>query len=324
MRDKFVSNFLDYSNSLNEGNSFKKELGVLGPFEEWGYKIKTSCPEYGGDLSPGLILASGMGEDSDEVCLKYVYGEDKESDSIYLPKSCMSVSGSSKNPILQTKNGVRWWESESNQEILDDFINSFIESKHFSGPEEETCQEDLETILDLLGIESSVVNLEKKKDFHWLGKLEDGMEIEMKKKDENDFLKNLKLYLNSDSYSPEVEIYRDSPGYEAVFLTPKGKFIRKTKKLTDFSSDPINKYLFSSSMKKDPSLYQEPVVNYLNSILKAHDWRPASKKNQEEVANSEKEILRIKKILLNTIPEADLDEIYSKAREMYSPGKPNS
>lgn len=75
-------------------------------------------------------------------------------------------------------------------------------------------------------------------------------------------------------------------------------------------------------MKKDPSLYNEPVLNYLNSILKNHDWRPQGKEKSEDFISNEKEIDQIKKILLNTIPESDLDEIYSRARERYSPSAP--
>jgi hypothetical protein len=143
----------------------------------------------------------------------------------------------------------------------------------------------------------------------------------MKKRDNDDFLKNLKLYFNSDSYSPEIEVSCDSPGFETTFRTPKGKFVRKTKKITDLVSDPVHQYLFHSSMKKDPSLYQEPVVNYLNSILNSHDWRPQSKKNSDLVSDSEKEISQIKKILSNTISEEELDEMYSRARERFSASK---
>jgi hypothetical protein len=77
-------------------------------------------------------------------------------------------------------------------------------------------------------------------------------------------------------------------------------------------------------MKKDPTLYHEPVMNYLNSILKNHDWRPPSKKNPEEVKLREFEINRIKKMLTNTIDESALDEIYSRAREKYSKDSPST
>lgn len=318
MDTKAVFNFSDYQNSLNEGNSYKKDFGILGPFQNWGYKIKTSCPEYGGSPTDSCILVSDLDNEDENLCLKYMYGE-KESDPLYLPKSSFDVSGTSKNPVLQTRSNTRWWENEENQDFLDDFINSFIESKHFQPPQEDSCQEDLELILDILGIDSPIVDFKKRKDLHWEGKLEDGTELEIKKKDNDDFLKVLKIYLNSDSYSPEVEIYRDTPGFETIFRTPKGKFIRKTPKLTDLSGDPIHQYLFNSSLKKDPTLYQEPVVNYLNSILKSHDWRPQSKKHLDQVKDSEKEINQIKKILTNTLPEENLDEMYAKAREIFSP-----
>ena len=315
-----VSNFSDYSYSLNEGNSYKKELGILGPFQKWGYKIRTSCPEMGGSSDDNCILIFDLDKEDPNLCLKYIYGG-KESDPIYLPKSSFDVSGNSKNPILETRPNTRWWEEESNQEALDDFINSFIESKHFEHPQEDSFEEDIQMILDLLDIESPVVEVKKKKDLHWSGKLEDGTELEMKKRDNDDFLKNLKLYFNSDSYSPEIEVSCDSPGFETTFRTPKGKFVRKTKKITDLVSDPVHQYLFHSSMKKDPSLYQEPVVNYLNSILNSHDWRPQSKKNSDLVSDSEKEIYQIKKILSNTISEEELDEMYSRARERFSASK---
>lgn len=318
MDNKTVSSFSEYTESLNEGNSYKKGLGILGPFQNWGYKIKTSCPEKGGNSSDSCIMVSDLSQEDPNICLKYIYGE-KESDPIYFPKSCFDISGDSKYPVLQTRSGSRYWEEESHQETLDNFIDSFIESKHFESPEEDSCQEDLEIILDLLGLDSPLVDFRKKKDFHWEGKLEDGTEMEMRKKDNDNFLRNLKIYLSSDSYSPEIEISQESPGFETIFCTPKGKFMRKTKSLSDFSKDPVHQYLFQSSMKKDPSLYQEPVLNYLNSVLKSHDWRTGTKKDMESFLNSEKEINQLKKILSNTVSEEEIDEIYSKAREFFSP-----
>jgi thymidylate synthase len=258
-----------------------------------------------------------VSSDIPNLCLKYIYGDNQESDPIYFPKDAFIVSGDSKNPIIETKPGVRFWGSEENQSNLDEFINSFIESKHFQSPEEDPSG-DIDVVLEILGIDSPIEEITKKKNLHWIAKLEDGTEVELKKKDAEDFLNTLKFYFNSDSYSPEVEVYRDKPGFETVFNTPKGKFIRKTEKLTDLSKDPVHQYLFNASLKKDPSLYQEPVINYLNSILKSHDWRPESSKQIDSFTEKGKEIDQLKKILSNTLTQENLDELYAKARERYS------
>ena len=167
-------------------------------------------------------------------------------------------------------------------------------------------------------MDSPIGGITKKKDLHWIAKLEDGTEVELKKKDAEDFLNILKIYLNSDSYSPEIEVYRDKPGFETIFNTPRGKFIRKTGKLTDLAKDPVHQYLFNASLKKDPSLYQESVINYLNSVLKSHDWKPGSSKQMDSFTEKGKEIDQLKKILSNTLTEENLDELYAKARERYS------
>ena len=317
MKHNLISNFSDFSYSLNEGNSYKKNFGILGPFEKWGYKMKSCCPEMGGESDSNSIVASDVSSDLPNLCLKYIYGDNQESDPIYFPKDAFVVSGDSKNPIIETKSDVRFWDNEENQSNLDEFINSFIESKHFQTPEEDASG-DINTVLEILGIDSPVGGITKKKNLHWIAKLEDGTEIELKKKNEDDFLNNLKIYLNSDSYSPEIEVYRDKPGFETIFNTPKGKFIRKTGKLTDIVKDPVHQYLFNSSLKKDPSLYQEPVINYLNTVLKSHDWSPKSPKHLDSFTEKGKEIDQLKKILLNTLSEENLDELYSKAREMHS------
>jgi len=318
MENNFIYNFENFSYSLNEGNSYKKNFGVLGPFDKWGYKMKSCCPEAGGSPDSNSVIISDVSSDVPDLCLKYIYGDNKESDPVYFPKDAFTVSGDSKSPIIETKPNVRFWDDEENQSNLDDFINSYIESKHFSMPEED-CSGDINSILEILGVDSPITEIKKKKNLHWIAKLEDGTEIELKKKDDDDFLNNLKIYLNSDSYSPEVEVYRDKPGFETVFNTPKGKFIRKTDRLTDLSKEPVHQYLFNSSLKKDPTLFQEPVINYLNSILKSHDWRPKSSKQADSFSEKEKEINQLKKILSNTLSEENLDEIYSKAREIYSP-----
>ena len=317
MEHNLISNFLDFSYSLNEGNLYKKNFGIIGPFEEWGYKMKSCCPEMGGEADSNSVIASDVSSDIPNLCLKYIYGDNQESDPIYFPKDSFIVSGDSKNPIIETKPGVRFWDSEENQSNLDEFINAFIESKHFQSPEEDPSG-DIDVVLEILGIDSPIEEITKKKNLHWIAKLEDGTEVELKKKDAEDFLNTLKFYFNSDSYSPEVEVYRDKPGFETVFNTPKGKFIRKTEKLTDLSKDPVHQYLFNASLKKDPSLYQEPVINYLNSILKSHDWRPESSKQIDSFTEKGKEIDQLKKILSNTLTEENLDELYAKARERYS------
>ena len=317
MEHNLISNFSDFSYSLNEGNSYKKNFGILGPFEKWGYKMKSCCPEMGGEADSNSVIASDVSSDIPNLCLKYIYGDNQESDPIYFPKDAFIVSGDSKNPIIETKPGVRFWDSEENQSNLDEFINAFIESKHFQSPEEDPSG-DIDVVLEILGIDSPIEEITMKKNLHWIAKLEDGTEVELKKKDAEDFLNTLKFYFNSDSYSPEVEVYRDKPGFETVFNTPKGKFIRKTEKLTDLSKDPVHQYLFNASLKKDPSLYQEPVINYLNSILKSHDWRPESSKQMDSFTEKGKEIDQLKKILSNTLTEENLDELYAKARERYS------
>ena len=317
MKNNLISNFSDFSYSLNEGNSYKKNFGILGPFEKWGYKMKSCCPEMGGEPDSNSIIASDVSSDLPNLCLKYIYGDNQESDPIYFPKDAFVVSGDSKNPIIETKSGVRFWDNEENQLNLDEFINSFIESKHFQTPEDDASG-DINTVLEILGMDSPIGEITKKKDLHWIAKLEDGTEIELKKKDAEDFLNILKIYLNSDSYSPEIEVYRDKPGFETIFNTPRGKFIRKTGKLTDLAKDPVHQYLFNASLKKDPSLYQEPIINYLNSVLKSHDWKPGSSKQMDSFTEKGKEIDQLKKILSNTLTEENLDELYAKARERYS------
>ena len=317
MKNNLVSNFSDFSYSLNEGNSYKKNFGILGPFEKWGYKMKSCCPEMGGEPDSNSIVASDVSSDLPNLCLKYIYGDAQESDPIYFPKDAFVVSGDSKNPVIETNSDVRFWDNEENQSNLDEFINSFIESKHFQTPEDDASG-DINTVLEILGMDSPIGEITKKKDLHWIAKLEDGTEVELKKKDAEDFLNILKIYLNSDSYSPEIEVYRDKPGFETIFNTPRGKFIRKTGKLTDLAKDPVHQYLFSASLKKDPSLYQEPVINYLNSVLKSHDWKPGSSKQMDSFTEKGKEIDQLKKILSNTLTEENLDELYAKARERYS------
>lgn len=312
-----VQNFNDFSYSLNEGNSYKKTYGILGPFFPWGYKIKCCCPEKGGIPSDLEILISDANE-GENFCLKYLYGEGKESDPFYVPKNCFILDGSPKNPILQTKKYSKWWESEENQDLMDDFINSFIESKHFSLDEDEDVEGDVSSIIEILGLDSSVSKVDKKKDLYWIVFLDDGSEIEVRKRDKDNLFKNLKFYSGSNSYSPEIEICHEKPGYEVIYGTPKGKFSRKCSTIGDIVKDPVHQYLFHSSMKKDPSLYQDPVLNYLDSVLKGHDWRPKGKQKSEEFLSNESEITSLKRILLNTLTEEEIDEIYSRARESYS------
>jgi len=318
-----VQNFSDFSYSLNEGNSYKKQYGIIGPFSNWGYKLKTSCPENGGEVSDSQIIISGLNSDDDVFKFKYLYGEGKESDELVIPKGSFTVEGSQKNPILQTKKNIKWFDDEENQSQMDDFINSFIESKHFKLDLDEDIEGDLYSIMEILDIEDKIEKIENKKDLYWIAGLEGGSEIEIKKRDKDNLFKMLKFFFTKDSYSPDIEISHEKPGYEVKYTTPKGSFIRQCQKIGDLVSDPVHKYLFSTALKRDLSPYNEPLLNYYNSILRGHDWTPKSKEKTEEFISSEREINNIKKILSNSISESDLDEIYTQAREKYSPSKPN-
>lgn len=319
-----IHNFDNFDYFLNEGNSYKKSLGVLGPFDDWGYKIKTSSPSNDNPDNSGNIFFEDSGEDDENFSLTYFYGDGHKSNSITLPKGSFIFGGSKEMPILQTRKNIKWWDNEENQNSLDDFLNAFVESKNFFGPSEYDPIDDVYSILDEIGIDPRIKGSRKKKDLHWVVDLEDGSEVELRKENLDDFLKNLRIYLTAKSFSPEIEIRHDRPGFETVFNTPKGKFIRKCEKISDLHQDPINKYLLHSSLNKDPKLYQEPVVNYLNSILKSHDWGTKGKKNLDSFNEKERHINEIKKILSNTISESDLDGMYSSAREKYSPDKSNN
>lgn len=315
LRPDTVITFGDFITHLNEGNTFKKDLGIIGPFSDWGYKIKGCCQEKGGIPSGKEILIS---ENSDDLCLKYIYGDNKESDILSIPKHSFIMGGSPQNPVIQTKPRIRWWDEEKNQDDLDEFINSFIESRYFKIPESDISG-DAMFLSDILELDSAIKSCEKKKDNHWKIVFDDGYEMNWRKKDSSNFLSNLKFFLGDNSYTPEIEICYEPGGYEAIFNTPKGKFSRKCPKITDLVKDPINNYLLQSSLKRDLSLYQEPVLNYLNSVLKSHDWRPQDKKNLDSFNQRESEINQLKKILSNSLSESDLDEIYSSARISYSP-----
>ena len=162
----WVENFSDFTGSLNEGNSYKREYGILGPFSPWGYKIKSCCPENGGVPSEGKIIISGMGEDDEEVGLKYLYGEGKESDPIYIPKKSLLFGGTFESPIIQTKIYTKWWDDEKNQDEMDEFVNSFIESKHFEIEDELDAEGDICCLIEVLGIDSDLTRIEKKKDLN--------------------------------------------------------------------------------------------------------------------------------------------------------------
>jgi hypothetical protein len=101
MKHNLVSNFSDFSYSLNEGNSFKKNFGIIGPFDKWGYKMKSCCPEMGGIVDSNSVIASDVSSDLPNLCLKYIYGDNQESEPIYFPKDAFIVSGDSKNPIIE-------------------------------------------------------------------------------------------------------------------------------------------------------------------------------------------------------------------------------
>lgn len=297
-----VLNFTDF-NLLNESHAFgKKNLGIIGPLANWSMKIQ-AYPEPNNGMIGYAIHEDGV---------ELFHGDKK----IRIPKNSCEVHEKPEYSVIEIKPYTKWIDSSSSRDELDDFIEEYINVRSVGEKDVvSNVSDDIEIVLDMLGLNGKVKSCDCVKDNFFEADLDNGMQIELRKSQDDDLFKNFKIYKDSSSKYPDVKIKRSGVGKICEFRTKMGEFSETGDSIRDLLKQPCTNYLIHFSLDIPKEEAGNQLLSHYKNLLKHHEFKnEGSSYNASKHEMEKKEINRIKQILRNSVSEEDLEKIYNEFR----------
>jgi len=269
-----VLGFVDYLRfKINENESYS----VPGIKDSWGngYVISVFDSSEGDEFPKDKIIVPKKNDKSIAIC--YVDNSGEQSDHLWIPIDGCSVKKDSNGAITEIYLDPykKWITSSSNKSKVDDFIEDFadhLETSKTTGQEKikQNAQDDVELLMDLIGIPGSIESFESCGDYIWDATLDNGMLIEITKRSNDDLLSKFKIYLNSSDHHPCVYIDNDSMNKNTSFRIPEMSPINVKKGFSEIKNpDPYVKYLTRRAMDIQTPSDQESLFNYFQNLIAA-------------------------------------------------------
>lgn len=296
--------------SINESKktNTKKDLGVIGPNSEGSFQILV-----------GENRNFNFSEDADSFII--TSGEK----SIKLPKKSCEITKEGNLNILKTLPYTSWFREDENMETFEDFIFNSIE-QNFSSQSEDYVLDNLEVLLDEMGLDLYIRNIEKKGENFYDVLFSNGMECECRTESEHGFIKNIRIYKEDCISDPLIKINLLNKEPSVFFSSERGKFKETVENFSDLVKNPIFKYLSCFLIGKNKQEHDDYMVDYYKRLMKYHNWKEtANNESKEDRHKAErKEIERIREILRHTHDDEELEKLFIEARESYLSTNQNS
>lgn len=284
--------------SLNESKAFsKRDLGVIGPLPGGELKIR---------INDNFEVSENL--ENNSVVLKV------KDQNVELPSNSCRID----NGLVEVKTDMNWFKNADNFDnfynLIEEYISCQIENK------KNVLIDDVNLVTEELGISDDVVDYDSENDTEISGSLSNGMEFEFYKSSQEDPMKKILLYKNSEEIHPSIEVRRKGSKFSCRYRTPYGKFESDHDNLTSILKSPIDRYLVSVCSNKDSEEDQKELVNHLLKLFKYHSWetpQDGSPEVVEKYTQESKEIKRVMEILKNSIPEKHIEEMYTDARSKF-------
>lgn len=268
-----VLGFNDFQkNKINEGKSYH----IPGVKDSWdgGYIISPVDLTVGQKEIPSdKIIIPKKNETSIAIC--YVDSDGKESDHVWIPNDAITFKKDNDGSIIELDLDPykKWISKEGNRSRIDDLIEDFANHLEYSkttGQDRTTqnAQDDVELLMDLIGIPGSIESFESCGDYIWDATLDNGMLIEISKRAKDDLLSKFKIYLNSSDHHPCVYINNDSLNKKTSFKIPDMGVITVPCGFTDVKNpDPYIKYLTKRAMDIQDNSDEESLLKHYRSSV---------------------------------------------------------
>lgn len=308
MYNDMVLGFNDFQkNKINEGQSYQ----IPGIKDSWdgGYIISPIDLTAGEREIPSdkIIIPKKNGT---SIAICYVDSEGKESDHVWIPNDAISFKKDSDGAIIELDidPNKKWISKEDNKSRMDDFIEEFanhLEHSKTTGQDriKQNAQDDVELLMDLIGIPGSIGSFESCGDYIWDATLDNGMLIEISKRSKDDLLSKFKIYLNSSDHHPCVYINNDTLNKKTSFKIQDMDIITVPCGFSDVKNpDPYIKYLTRRAMDIQSNSDEESLLNHY--------------KRSVDSGSQDREMLKnIASLLSEFIDKRKVEEISAKMPE---------
>jgi len=308
MYNTMILGFNDFhKNKINEGQSYH----IPGVKDSWdgGYIISLVDLTSGKKEIPSdKIIIPKKNETSIAIC--YVDSSGNESEYVWIPNDAISFKKDDDGAIIELNLDPykKWISKESNRSRIDDFIEDFANHLEYSkttGQDRtiQNAQDDVELLMDLIGIPGSIESFESCGDYIWDATLDNGMLIEISKRAKDDLLSKFKIYLNSSDHHPCVYINNDSLNKKTSFKIPDMDIITVPGGFTDVKNpDPYVKYLTKRAMDIQDNSDEESLLNHYRRSV--------------DTGSQDREMLKnISSLLSEFMDKREVEEISAKLPE---------
>jgi len=284
-------NFLLLKESKTLG---KMDLGIIGPLANWSMKLQAYPAPNNGMIGYAI-------DEEENLELSYL---DKK---LKIPGKCCDVKKTPNFASIEIKPYTSWFSKEENREMLENFIEDYLNDRtHQKVDEVSSAKSDIQIILDSIGVNGNVTNCRKISDCFYEADLDNGLQVEIKKSNENDLFKNLKIYKDSNSKFADVKLKRSGVGQYIEFRCPGGSYSETGDSISSLFKMPTTKYLMGvclGSIEKDK---EADLLSHLQKLIKYHS---KEKTNVNKYEMEKEEIQRLKDMLSHTLKTSDLEEM---------------
>ncbi len=296
MNNKVLSSFEFFS--LNESKLLsKKDYGIIGPLPSGELKMRIND-----------VFKVSENDENNTIILKI------KDQNVELPSNSCRID----SDILEVKTDMNWFKNSDNFNNFYDLVEKYISCQNEN--KKHSLVDDVNLVTEELGIIHDIVDYDSESETEIQGSLSNGMEFEFYKSSQDDPLKKILLYKNSDEIHPSIDLRRRGSKFSCRYRTPQGKFESEHDNLTSILKNPVDRYLVSVCCGKDSEEDQKQLVDHLFKLFKYHSWETNEKGTAETVEKylqESKEIKRVMEILKNSIPEKHIEEMYTDARSKF-------
>jgi hypothetical protein len=311
--------------SINES---KKYSSLDSVNKTWSGEYILDVSDYqknGNKPLKGFLL---VGKDSGKaVALTYLKSDGSEAKYFWIPNFGAYINKNIKGGISSIKITPRknWINQPGNEEKLEEFLDGFEDSIEKEKTEKEKnvslqAQKDLDLILDMYEINSPIEKFEKTDSPNeWKAILENGFNILIKKRSSEDLVGEFRIYVDSSSEVPSIEINAESNNQRFTFRRSKMDPVRRNISITSLKKDPVAHYLFKNIIGDLKHENEKSLLEYFESIVKGEDpnyHMSDDDKSYKRGLENRKEIDLVYKLLEDFLTTKKIEEIYNKNKKI--------
>ncbi len=311
-----IKNFKEFT-EINESASTYKSPGIQNTWGG-GYEMDVvdltsgDEPEYD---RPLLVKKNGK-----SICLGYLGNNKKTVGHFWVPLDAVEISpseGKVSKVVFDPRK--KWITLNPNLSKVEDFIESLLDYSE-NGSKENTeilrgkAKDDVEIILDILGVDSSIDQFSDTGENSWEALLKNGSLVEVKKRSDDDLMGSFKIYNNHKDAIPSMQI-KNSRGEKFSKFNLGGDIeVEEPIGITDMKSDhPYYNFLKKKSLGKETSADKELLMDYYMGIL--NDNKSQEIEEGEDTEKKKKklaDIKRIEKVITSFLTPDELEEYKGK------------